>query len=487
MATITDMSSRHKVGFGAASSLHQSIKGGIIVFYSISFPLIDKRVFLAENTYRIDMSEFPRNWNDSSFLRSFGMFGQRRNPTGDILYQEKKYAKANRGVRIADQNLILRYKRVRMKPDCVFRRVFFDDYSARFDIGLKQTEWRLTALTIRDIMDRIETVLKYTVQVNDDTEQQIVNIGKELASKFLYATTKEPGKKWEMVNPYWIVSACPSIIIEAEHSQMSREWFGEKKCIFHAVQIPEQWGLYLFHYVHRNGMPVWIIVKNDDFQKDKLRALRIYLLKLHQEREALKVFRNLVAAHGNSKGILDLLEIEKYLKIVTSTFSRKKRDGVEQQPIIDAVRNADIVAYGVESQMLLEYLEQHLSYLKKRCEKVMEKTINFNGPFTGNFVAGDNAGKLNFEDKSQTASSNIDHQLVEMLLEELRQHIPLESSEKDTFEECAKKIAEESGKQEPDKGFLTQMTNVLKTIKPLAKCGAALVALAKALGLLTLV
>ena len=345
----------------------------------------------------------------------------------------------------------------------------------------------MTALTIRNIMDRIETVLKYTVQVNDDTEQQIVNIGKELASKFLYATTKEPGKKWEMVNPYWIVSACPSIIIEAEHSQMSREWFGEKKCIFHAVQIPEQWGLYLFHYVHRNGMPVWIIVKNDDFQKDKLRALRIYLLKLHQEREALKVFRNLVAAHGNSEGILDLLEIEKYLKIVTSTFSRKKRDGVEQQPIIDAVRNADIVAYGAESQMLLEYLEQHLSYLKKRCEKVMEKTISFNGPFTGNFVAGDNVGKLNFEDKSQTASSNIDHQLVEMLLEELRQHIPLESSEKDTFEECAKKIAEESGKQEPDKGFLTQMTNVLKTIKPLAECGAALVALAKALGLLTLV
>lgn len=457
------------------------------MFYSISFPLIDKRIFLTKNTYRIDMNEFPRNWNDSSFLRSFGMFGQRRNPTGDILYQEKKYAKANRGVRIADQNLVLRYKKVWMKPDCVFRRVFFDDYSARFDIGLKQTEWRLTALSSRDIMNRVEAVLKYTVQVNGDTSEPIVNIGKELASKFLYATTREPGKNWGQVDPHWIVSACPSIIIEAEHAQMSQLWCDERSCAFHTVQIPEHWRLNLFHYVHYNGIPVWIIVKKDGFQKDKLRALRIYLLKLHQEREALKVFRNLVAAHGSSEGSLDLLEIEKYLNIVTSTFSRKKRDGIEQQPIMDAVRNADVVAYGAESQMLLEYLERHLSYLKMRCEKVMEKTINFNGPFTGNFVSGNNTGELKYEDKSQTVNHSMDSQLVKKLLEELRQQASLECAEKDLFEDCAEKITNEVSKEKPDKDLLAKMNNVLKTIKPVAECGTALAALAKALGLLAIV
>ena len=59
------------------------------MFYCISFPLIDKRIFLNEDTYRLDLKQFPRNWNDASFLRSFGMYGYRNNPDASMPYSEK--------------------------------------------------------------------------------------------------------------------------------------------------------------------------------------------------------------------------------------------------------------------------------------------------------------------------------------------------------------------------------------------------------------
>lgn len=452
------------------------------MFYSISIPLIDKRSFLEENTHRININEFPRNWNDLSFLRSFGMFSQRSKPDKNIPYQEKKYAQAHRGVRIANQKQTLRYRKECLQPYCVFRRIFFDDYSARFDIGLKHATFHCKELTARDVKNKVETILKYRVYVNQSTREPVISIGKNLAAKYLYATTKEPGTYWETVSPYWIASATPTVLIELEKTSLLNGNLSEEGGLHQVQQIPPEWDLQLYHYCRGNSIPVWIIVSGDSVQKDMLRALRIYLLKVHQERETLKVFCRLVSVYGHSDNNLKIAAVKEYLDTVTATFSRKCRDGILQQPILDVARNADQSFYGNESQQLLEYLERHLKYLKKRCEKVMEKTFNFNGPFTGNFVDGNNNGTM--MQTNNVSSAGFDQAHIEKLLQELRQKIPAESGDALDFEKNAKQLTEEINKEKPDKGVLEKIHSALKVLKTLAECGSIFAALATALGLL---
>lgn len=450
------------------------------MFYCISFPLIDKRIFLNEDTYRLDLKQFPRNWNDASFLRSFGMYGYRNNPDASMPYSEKKYAKGNRGVRVANQWQILWNKKASMwmYASCVFRRVFFDDYSARVDIGIRQADWNSAQVSPKEITFRTDTILQYNVCVEQNNKDSLSKIGGKLAYKFLFATTTSPSRNWKCVDPHWVVSATPCIIIEAEQKSLTKEW--QENSLFQMVPIPADWGVSLYHWTSRKGITVWVIAKDDHVQKDKMRALRIYLLKLNQERETLKVFRDLVAASRSADSILDIAAIEEYLDTVTSIFSRKRRDGIEQQPIMDVVREADISANGNENQILLEYLERNLTYLRKRCEKTMDKTFVNNGTINGTVVLGDNTGKV-----KQTYNQNegIDSQDIKNKLKELEGYIPGKTTDKSTFDQKAREIINEIGKENPNKGVLEQLFNVIKGLKTLSECGAMLQALANALGI----
>ena len=58
-------------GFWAASS--SLLSGGGIVLYTLSIPVVDYRIFLNLETHRLDVAQFPRNWNDEEY--NFGNSG----------------------------------------------------------------------------------------------------------------------------------------------------------------------------------------------------------------------------------------------------------------------------------------------------------------------------------------------------------------------------------------------------------------------------
>lgn len=451
------------------------------MLFTISFPLVDKRPFLSVDTFRIPSDELTGHWDDVKFLRSFGLFGKRIGIEGGLHFQEQRYAKANRGVRIAKQGQRLEYKKTVIRPGCVFRRVFFDDYSARVDVGLKSGIRHTGPLYPSGARDAVEAFLRYNVYTARSIQRpvRIRDVGRQLAVEYLYATTKLPGNNWQSADAHWILSARPMILLEVEQRELVHGRIGNNRRMRRIDAIPESWGMELQFYVRGDGIPVWIIVRGEKPQKDMVRALRIYLLRFHQERETLRCFCEVASSLVHKDGALNVPAVEMYLNMVTSIFARPKRDGIEQQPIMEAARQADQAVYAVEYSSLLEYLERNLTYLKARCKKTMDNTFNI-GNFNGNLVAGDNDGTMMYHAPAQP---QIDAKRVEELLQELRKSVPEDSDDKGAFEKRAEEVKTELKKEKPDRTILERAKDALQHLKCFAECATTLAKLAAALGL----
>ena len=463
------------------------------MLYTVSIPIADKRVFLCENTYRLDVKQFPRNWDDSSFLRSYGKYGYRTKPGRDIPFQEKTYAKANRGILISDNQHLLHYRRSKLLLSCVFRRVFFDDYSARIDVGIKDAREYSLDLELKDIVNNVQSILNckvYTKHCSTESKR-LVEIGRDLCYQFLYSTTKLPSINWHHVNENWFTSCCPAVVVECDYFDLRFGKLKETTNLCKIPDIPVEWGLDLFYFTRKDSIPFWIIVKGKNPQKDMLRALRIYLLKYHQERETLKAVMRLIAEKGQ-ENILEPNILGHYINTITSTFSRIKRDGIEQKHIIDVVRSADHFICGDESQALLNYLSAHvdLKFLEKRCKTVVENHYDFTNAQIGNVITGGTFQEKVTAENQQTINidstivSGVDQSQLNELLNKLDELVSTGSiTNKHKVKKYTQKIKEEAEKESPDKGKLETFLDVLKAITVSAEFAKTVFAIAQLFGL----
>ena len=352
------------------------------MLYTLSIPLVDYRSLLNEDTHRLDINQFPRSWNDNSFLRNFGRFGVRVNPGNDIPYSEKKYARANNGLRIEHQNRILRGG-TDIVPSYVFRRVFFDTYSARFDIGIKNvsSDVRMRDHSIKtdDINNTILALLEtkvYSTRFTKSGSVSLRKIGEDLALEYIYATTKNPIENIDRNSKNNISVGLPSVIVELHEKEIINYSIIETKGFKRFRHIPPEWGIALgYRTITRENIPVFVLIRNKNSNKEKLRALRINLLKYHQERVTLEAVMRLVARksqdelHELNTGVLG-----NYLDTVTSVYSRNSRAGIEQGTILGIMRNVEKVVNHNECAEVLRILltNDRLFFLSKRFEKTIE-------------------------------------------------------------------------------------------------------------------
>lgn len=434
------------------------------MLYTFSIPIIDKRIFLSCDTYRLDMKQFPRYWNDGSFLRSFGQFGYRNSPGKDIPFQEKVYAQANRGLLIADNQQIISYNKSNLRLSCVFRRVFFDEYSARVDTGIKDVRKSPENMQFKEFFDSINAILDCKVYAKhcSGKAKKLIDIGKDLSREYLYATTMNPGENWSQVDANWLSSGCPSMVIECASKEIDIASLKRSSYIMEVPGLPTEWDVELYYMSARHALPVWIIVKGMNPKKDKLRALRILLLKYHQERETLKYVMKLVAEKGNNENLIQNEVLKEYLDTITSVFSRKKRDGIEQKYIIDIVRSVDEYVYVNEYQELLKYLSRHmeLQFLERRCKVVAENHYYFQHAKINNLIT-----EPEFHDKVYFGNAEEGILKLNELLDRLDESVQKDNSaDTEEAKKCIKGIKEELKKSTPNKNKLEQYITVLKAI-----------------------
>lgn len=353
------------------------------MLFTLSIPLVDYRPLLNYDTHRLDVAQFPRNWNDNSFLRNFGRFGVRINPGCGIPYSEKKYAHANNGIRIANQDRITRGS-ANVVPSCVFRRVFFDAYSARFDIGIKNvsSDYRVRYgwLNIDDINNAVKALIGARVYSTRFTKKEPVELrklGNDLVFEYIYATTKNPRENVSDNSKRLMSVGIPTVVVEVREEEVRHISTIETKGFKRFRHIPEEWGIALgYRTITRDNIPVFVLVRKKNASKEKLRALRINLLKHHQERITLEAVMRLIARESQEElRQINTSALSKYLDNVTSVYSRKSREGINQYTIFDVMRNVEREINNDECISILRILQtdDRLSFLSNRFKKTMEK------------------------------------------------------------------------------------------------------------------
>ena len=105
------------------------------MLYSFSIPLSDERSFLSCETHSILMSSTHKY---NSFLRSFGQSKEKELPVS-VVEDERKYALANKGIRVLDKQNYIVHDRMVIKPAIVFRRIFYNSCSARISESALRT------------------------------------------------------------------------------------------------------------------------------------------------------------------------------------------------------------------------------------------------------------------------------------------------------------------------------------------------------------
>lgn len=89
---------------------------------TVSFPIVDYREILKQETAKIDLQCIGKNWNQELFLRSSGRIAQRKRGGPLIPYNEYQYADARRAVHVTlDKSVKQKEKRI---PRVAFQRVF---------------------------------------------------------------------------------------------------------------------------------------------------------------------------------------------------------------------------------------------------------------------------------------------------------------------------------------------------------------------------
>lgn len=352
------------------------------MLYSFSIPLTDKRSFLTCQTYNIPINT---THGENGFLRSFGQSKEKDIPIS-VVEDERRYAMANKGIRVQERQKYLVHDRVVIEPAVVFRRIFYNSCAARVDIGMRIKNIEQPCPDLQYLLDTVTALLTCTVYTKDKAKKakNILRIGHDLAREYLFATTIKPQSNWKKIKKEWVVSNRPTIIIESNKEELSTFVLEQLFHVpyFERVQsFPDEWNIQLYYCSYFDNIPCWLIVKQNDIPKDKLRALKTYLLRLHQERETLRVVSDLLANCSDPKKQLDVKKVENYLDKFTRVYSRGSRDEIEQQKILSAICKDDKAGFSTEVRLLLSNLDNiNLQYLENRLCAVLKKlfrTINF--------------------------------------------------------------------------------------------------------------
>jgi hypothetical protein len=347
----------------------------------IQFPIGDGRLFSPVAASRLRIPDFPqpRTHTPAQFLRYFGQATRRRRGADAAWVDEASFCMARRALRLPD----LPRRRIgsgsgEMVPVGAFRRAFSDGLAvARVEIGLAHSRradpiWTLGPgglnAIVRDFMELPSLV--DDLSGKGKGARELVNQGWYLArlweratsvlSGSLLASNGNRGRLVEDGRPLvlveydpWEVNALPSEAIHIDPTRthgagLAFGWTSTK------------WGV---------AIGTWYI-KRGDADPRQLRSLRLCLLRLHAEQEALDAIlrflaRGEIAFDPETESGPRLTD---YLNRATRAISRAQWAGVSQSAILEAFDAAEFVDQP-QTQGLAGRLEGVQNQVRKKVEE----------------------------------------------------------------------------------------------------------------------
>jgi hypothetical protein len=139
------------------------------MFFTIQFPIVDSRKFLAEDTGLLKIPCWPTPITDQDFVRYFGTIRQRRRGGISGWMGEGEICEAKRAVRIQSQSKVqIKDLTTGLYFDTVFRRFYFDGYAVgKYEIGInihkKNRSW--FEISQDGLSEIITLILEYPVRI----------------------------------------------------------------------------------------------------------------------------------------------------------------------------------------------------------------------------------------------------------------------------------------------------------------------------------
>ena len=262
------------------------------MLFTVQFPLADSRGFLERETYALDAPAWLTPLPGVDFVRSFGMV--RRRPRGGLSgwLGEGVICEAERALRfrLLQPYAVTDEEKVLFKV--VFRRFYFDGLAVgKFEVGIAAWDHSDGALTAAQSEGLFNHLLRCPVAIPDPTGEEhrceLWQAGERLADLYRISTTETAVLEDPGVPQRWWVTAGEPVALLTHNA-----YDEELQIPFRGRFIPLgqfQAGNLSYHWVPLNGRQIGLWVIGEEWQSDWLRELRIFLLRLHAEREVFRL------------------------------------------------------------------------------------------------------------------------------------------------------------------------------------------------------
>jgi hypothetical protein len=289
-------------------------------------------------------------------------FPDLNDPKSKILFENGSFVK-NKGVcRYLNSN-----GDFLVKLESVFGNKFENFYLPEIDVS--------KGLYFKKVLeDSCEIATQIGIQTKE--KSTIIESGPLLAKHYLYSTTKgfnSPNKPKKVPEDWWLTAGHPVVLVIfsdnedlinlPNHTQPIKVYNKEKVELYH-------------YWIIKKGQPetkTWIIKRKDDSDEYFIRQLRLNLLRIHAEKENLRLLLNILA---DKKNILENCyskeKLDKYLEKISSKLLRETRYGNEQKYFLDYALEADKFISPSEINSFIENLKGVSNkFLKKKLKDLI--------------------------------------------------------------------------------------------------------------------
>lgn len=348
-----------------------------IMFIAIQYPFCDLRSFIPQETHRLRMPTFPFPQPGRDFLRAGGVAEWRRRGGAKEWSGEELYCRARSALKFPDRlgDICLGARELNLRPSCAFRRYYSDGRMSRLDLGLRLSPRRDGTIPTNpeQSLTIIKDCLELPVRVGGEGFRPLFRSAKPLADHLLRSTTRHVERTLPEVEDWWFVAGEPVLIVENLPSKLRQPRLGVQ-----SIAAEERKVLIGYSRLEHKGCTFgvwWLEGKFEGEIRDRIRLLRIHLLRLHAECEGLKgVLRALGRQRFSVEPGTEASEnLQDYLNSSIGLLNRAKRFGFDQSELLDAALGfGDLVAPGQRTTLLTE-LEKARRNISRNVENFIKE------------------------------------------------------------------------------------------------------------------
>lgn len=311
------------------------------MFQLLLHPIADLRPLLpGVPVARLAKPMWPTPKARKDFLRSSGGVQPRLQGGVDDWAGEDNFADASLALRLPDR---LRHQTVGDGAQAstvshVFRRFYSSVAVSRYEIGFRVSRLSADPLDAAQTARWLAATSSVPVRLRRSTQTlPLLKAGPALAQHYLHSTTDR--KAGRLPEAWWVAAGEPALLVEYRdgdamalppHARLVSSARVGAEVLHHAwLQIADQ------------RVSLWLLRGDDPAsRRDELRKLRIHLLRLHTERECLRLVLEAAMAQRLGTTVPQADELQRYLEGALPVVTRPVNHGVEQSELLEAARSA---------------------------------------------------------------------------------------------------------------------------------------------------